>query len=71
TNAPTEQAFTERLAAFGLDAQELGYGINEGGNLFEYHATLRTEQSKNTRQLVEQLRLDPQVISFKLAPTSD
>lgn len=71
TNAPTEQAFTERLAAFGLDAQELGYGINESGNLFEYHATLRTDRAENTRQLVEQLRLDSEVISFKLARTSD
>lgn len=70
-DAPSEKAFTERLALLGLDAQEMGYGIHEEGNLFEYHATLRTEKTDNIRQLVEDLRRDPQVIRFRLSPTSD
>lgn len=70
-DAPTEKALTERLAILGLDAQEMGYGIHEEGNLFEYHATLRTEKTDNIRQLVEDLRRDPQVVRFRLAPTSD
>jgi putative Mg2+ transporter-C (MgtC) family protein len=71
SDAPSEQAFMERLASLGLDAQEMGYGVHEEGDLFEYHATLRTEQSGNIRQLVEILRQDPQVIRFRLSPTSD
>ena len=70
-DAPSEQALTQRLAQLGLDAEEMGYGIQEEGNLFEYHATLRTEQADNIRQLVDNLRRDPQVVRFRLSPTSD
>ncbi|HTN67193.1 MAG TPA: MgtC/SapB family protein [Burkholderiaceae bacterium] len=70
-NAPSEQALTERLAQFGLDAQEIGYGIQDQGELFEYHATLRTDHADNIRQLVDNLRQDPQVMRFRLSPTSD
>lgn len=68
---PDELALTQRLAQFGLDAQEIGYAIPDQGDLFEYHATLRTEHADNIRQLVESLRQDPQVIRFRLSPTSD
>lgn len=70
-HTPDELALTQRLAQFGLDAQEIGYEIQEQGDLFEYHATLRTEHADNIRQLVESLRQDPQVIRFRLSPTSD
>ena len=70
-DAPTEQALTQRLAQFGLDAEEMGYGIHQDGDLFEYRATLRTAQTDNIRQLVENLRQDPQVLRFRLSPTSD
>jgi putative Mg2+ transporter-C (MgtC) family protein len=70
-NAPTEAALLQRLASLGLDAQEIGYGIHEEGDLFEYHATLRTDQAANIRQLAQTLREDKQVVRFRLSPTSD
>jgi putative Mg2+ transporter-C (MgtC) family protein len=70
-NAPTDAALLQRLASLGLDAQEIGYGIHEEGDLFEYHATLRTDQAANIRQLAEPLLEDRQVVRFRLSPTSD
>ncbi|MGB7479805.1 MAG: MgtC/SapB family protein [Burkholderiaceae bacterium] len=69
-DAPPEQAITERLAKLGLDAQEMAYSILDG-DLFEYHATLRTDQPGNIRLLVEDVRNDPRVVRFRLSPSSD
>ncbi|WP_083439215.1 MgtC/SapB family protein [Herbaspirillum autotrophicum] len=71
SDAPSEAALRERFRKQGMEIIEIAYGVKDKGDLFEYQATVRTAKIDNIRQLVDELRVDPQVIKFRLSPTKD
>ncbi len=70
-DAPSENELRSRFMEYGLYIAEIAYGIKDKGELFEYLVTMHTAQPDNVRHLVENLRINPQVITFRLSPTKD
>lgn len=57
------------MQGHGFSIDDLASCVTEGGRVFEYRMTLRSQDPKNAENLSRQLRKTPQVIEFSIAPT--
>ncbi|MCC7016974.1 MAG: MgtC/SapB family protein [Rhodospirillales bacterium] len=68
-NAMGEEALRAMLVGHGFSIDNLASGATDGGRMFEYRMTLRSQDPRSAENLSRHLRETPQVIEFSIAPT--
>jgi putative Mg2+ transporter-C (MgtC) family protein len=69
--AMPESELRKLVQAHGFSLANLSYRLHGDAGQLEYRMVLRTMDAGNARSLADKLKVDPAVLDFRIAPTSD